>query len=38
KFDLLAISTHTDDWLENWEATIVTDYLTIPELREKRGY
>jgi branched-chain amino acid transport system substrate-binding protein len=37
-FKLLAISKHTDDYMEVWEATVISDYPTLAEIRAKRGY
>jgi hypothetical protein len=38
KYDLLSISYHTDDMMENWSTEIVKEYKTITELRQERGY
>ncbi|MDD5082573.1 MAG: ABC transporter substrate-binding protein [Dehalococcoidales bacterium] len=38
KYDLLAVSGHTDDFMKNWEAVTIKEYKTITEIRKERGY
>jgi len=37
-FEILAVVTHTDDYMKVWEVSIAQEYEKIPELRAKRGY
>jgi len=37
-YEILAVSTNTDDWQEVWEVEIVKEWPSFPELREIRGY
>jgi hypothetical protein len=37
-FKILAVASHTDDYMEEWEIDIAEEYEKIPEIRARRDY
>jgi branched-chain amino acid transport system substrate-binding protein len=38
KFEILAVASSNDDYMDTWDLTIIQDYPKIDEIRKTRGY